>query len=88
MNGYVKTFKYKGKDKDREKVNKFFFFGLDDDKLSEKHKTIWTKIEDLQNIELHSLTDYNKIYIKTKIRTYRNKVYTNFRGLNSPEDGI
>ena len=27
-------------------------------------------------------------YIKTKIRTLGDKVYTNFRGLNVPEDGI
>ena len=27
-------------------------------------------------------------YIKTKIRTYGDKVYTNFRGLNAPEDDI
>ena len=26
--------------------------------------------------------------MKTKIRTYGNKVYTNFRGLNVPEDYI
>ena len=28
------------------------------------------------------------MYIKTKIRTYGEKVYTNFRGLNVPEDDI
>ena len=27
-------------------------------------------------------------YIKTKIRTYGDKVYTNFRELNVPEDGV
>ena len=27
-------------------------------------------------------------YIKTKLRTYGTKVYTNFRGLNVPEDDI
>ena len=27
-------------------------------------------------------------YIKTKIRTYGDKVYTSFRGLNVPEDDI
>ena len=29
---------------------------------------------------------YDDSYTKTKIRTYDNKVYTNFRGLNVPED--
>ena len=32
---------------------------------------------------------YDNIYIKTKIiKTYDNKVYTNFHGLNEPEDDI
>ena len=29
-----------------------------------------------------------KKYIKTKIRTYGDRVYTNFCGLNVPEDGV
>ena len=51
-------------------------------------KAIWTKIEGLKNIELNALQVYDDRYIKTKIRTYRDKVYTNFRGLNVPEDDI
>ena len=31
---------------------------------------------------------YNARYIKTKIRTYDDKVYTNFCGLNVSEDDI
>ena len=31
---------------------------------------------------------YDDRYIKTKIRTYGDKVYTNFRGLNVLEDDI
>ena len=31
--------------------NKLMSFCLDDDKLLEKHKIIWTKIEDLKKIE-------------------------------------
>ena len=53
-----------------------------DNKLLEKYKTILAKIEDLKNIELNALSVYNDRYIKTKIRTYSDKVYTNFRGLN------
>ena len=44
----------------------------------EIHKVIWTKIEDLKNIELNALA----VYGETKIRTYDNKVYTNFCALN------
>ena len=41
MNGYVKAFK--------DKNNKLMSFRIVDDKLLEKYKTIWTKIEDLNN---------------------------------------
>ena len=44
MSGYVKTFKVK------DKNNKLMPFCIDDEKLLEKYKTIWTKIEDLKNI--------------------------------------
>ena len=43
-------------------------------------------IEDLENIELNSLPVYDDRYIKTKIRTYGDKVCTNFHGLNVPEN--
>ena len=42
--------------------------------LLEKYKTIWTKIEDLINIELNALPVYDRRYIKTKIKTYDDKV--------------
>ena len=50
MSGYVKTFKFKEGDKD--KSNKLMSFRLDDEKLLEKYKATWTKIEDLKKIEL------------------------------------
>ena len=49
-------------------------FRIDDKNLSDKYKAIWTKIEELKNIELKALPAYDY------------KVYTNFRGLNVPED--
>ena len=61
-------------------------FRIDDEKLLEKNKSILTKIEDLKNIKLNALKVYDHRYIKNKIRKYSNKVYTNFRGLNVPED--
>ena len=80
MSGYVKTFKGK------EGTNKLMSFRIDDAKLLEKYKAIWTKIEDLKKIELNALQEYDDRYIKTKIRTFGDKVYANFRGLNEPED--
>ena len=50
MSGYVETFKVK--DGHRNKNNKLMSFRIDNEKVLEKYKTIWTKVEDLKNIEL------------------------------------
>ena len=52
----------------------------------EKNKTIWTKIECF--IKLNALSIYDNRYVKSKIRIYSDKFYTNFRGFNVPEDDI
>ena len=57
MSGYVKTFKVK--DWDEDKNNKLMSFRIDDEKLLEKCKAIWTKIEDLRSIELNALPLYD-----------------------------
>ena len=44
MGGYVKTFKVNDGDKDKD--NKSMSFRIDDEKLLEKYKAIWIKIED------------------------------------------
>ena len=80
--GYVKTFKAE------DKINKLMSFRVDDEKLLEKYKAIWTKIGDLNYIELDALPVYDDRCIKTKIRTYGDKIYPNFCGLNVPEDDI
>ena len=41
-------------------------FHIDDEKLLEKYKATWTKIEDLKDIELDALPVYDNRYIKTK----------------------
>ena len=41
MSGYVKTFKVK--DGDKDKNYKLMSFYIDDEKLLEKYKTIWTE---------------------------------------------
>ena len=61
---------------------------INDEKLLEKYKTFWTKIEDFKKIELNALPVQDDRYIKTKIRTYSDKVYTNFYDLNVSEDDI
>ena len=69
MSGYVKTFKIKEKDKDKN--NKLMSFRKDDEKILEKYKAIWTKIEDLENIKLHALSVCDDRYIKTKTNIRR-----------------
>ena len=63
-------------------------FHIKDAKLLEKYKTISTKTEYLKNIELNALPVYDDKYRKTKIRKHNDKVYTNFYGLNVPEDDL
>ena len=38
----------------KEGNNKFMSLRIDDEKLLEKYKTIWTKIENLKNIKLNA----------------------------------
>ena len=63
-------------------------FLMDGDKLLKRYKTIWIKIEDLTNFVLNALPVYDDRYIKKKMRTYGERVYTNFCGLNRPEDDV
>ena len=85
MGGYAKTFNMK--DGDKDKNNKLISFGIDDEKLLEKYKSIWSKIKDL-NMKLNALPVNDNRYIATKIRTYGAKLYTNFCVVKVPEDDI
>ena len=82
MNDCVNKFKVE------DKNNRLMSFHIDDEKLLEKYNSIWTKIEDLKNIELNALPVYDDRYRKNKIRTYGHKIYTNFCDSNVPEDDI
>ena len=68
----------KVKNGDKDKNNKLMSFSIDDEKLLEKCKDNWTNTEDLKNAELNALPVYDDRYIKTKIVTYRDKVYAYF----------
>ena len=79
---------FKVKDGNKDKKNKLRSLSIDVEKLLYKYKAIWTNIEDFKNIELNALLIYDGRYIKTKIRTFGGKGYTNFCGLNLPENDI
>ena len=48
MSRYAKIFKVNEREKDKNK--KLMSFRIDDEKLLEKYKAVWTKIEDLKSI--------------------------------------
>ena len=83
MSGYVKTLKVKNGYKDKN--HKLMSFHINGERLLEKHKTIWTNINNLKYIKSKNLPVYNDRYIKTKLWAYNDKVYTNFHLLNVPE---
>ena len=61
MSLYDKAFRVK--DGNKDKNNKLMFFHINDEKLLEKYKTIWTTIENLKNIELDALPVSDNRYI-------------------------
>ena len=60
MNGYIETFKNKN--------NKLMSLRVDDDKLLEKYKAIWNKIESSKNIRFNALPVYDNGHIKSKLK--------------------
>ena len=71
--GHVKTFKVE------DKNSTLMSFYMDDEKLLEKYKAIWTKIEYLKNSKLIPLRNYDDRYTKTKIRTHDDKFILTFK---------
>ena len=78
MIGYVKCFD----------SNKTMSFKVIDNKLLKKYNKIWEKISNLMNIEFDSETVYgdNDKYMKTIIKSYGDKINTNFQGKKIPKE--
>ena len=78
MIGYVKHFD----------SNKTMSFKVIDNKLLKKYNKIWEKISSLMNTEFASEPVYgdNDRYIKIKIKSYGDKINTNFQGKKIPRD--
>ena len=57
-------------------------------KLSKKYNKVWDKVGDLLSVQFDSDPVYgdNEKYIKTKIRTYEDRVITNFQGKKVPKE--
>ena len=78
MIGYAKQFD----------SNKTMSFKVSDNELLKKYKKIWERVGNLLNIEFDSEPVYGDVdkYIKTQIKTYGDKVNTNFQGQKVPKE--
>ena len=63
-------------------------FKVIDKKLLKKYTKIWERVSSLMNIKFDSEPVYgdNDKYIKTKIKSYKDKVNTNFQGNKIPKE--
>ena len=57
-----------------------------DDEALEKYEQIWDLIKNKLGIKFHSLTVYDKKYLKNKVREYDGATKTNFLGNNLPKE--
>ena len=61
MSGYFKTFEIR--DGDKDKNNKLMIHCINNEKLLKNYSTIWTKIEDLNNIKLNAAPVYIYVFV-------------------------
>ena len=68
--------------------NKKMSFKVSDNKLLKKSKKIWEKVANLLTIKFDSEPIYGDVdkYIKTKIKTYSDRVNKNFHGQKVPKE--
>ena len=61
-----------------------------DNRLLKKYIKIWERVNSLINIKVESEPVYrnNDKYIKTKIKSYRDKVNTDFQGKKVPKENV
>ena len=80
MIGYVKHFD----------SNKTMSFKANDNRLLNKYTKIWERVKSLMNIKFVSKPVYGDSdkYIKTKIKSYGNKINTNFQGKKIPKGNV
>ena len=69
-----------------EKNSKYLNRLVNDKEILKNHSEIWNKIKSLIKKEFNSEPVYNDKYIKTKIKIYNDRVYTNFQHNKIPKD--
>ena len=92
MTGYINKF---NENKNKNKNTITMSLKVKDKKLFKNYNKIWKKIEKLMDIDFNTKPTYgddNDKYIKTKIKTYKNNITTNFYNQNgskkAPEEKI
>ena len=60
---------------------------IKDDELLEKYSEIWEKVENGLKKELDNEPVYNEKYLKAKIKSYNEKINTNFYNNKIPKEG-
>ena len=70
--------------------NKTMSFKANDNRQLKKYAKIWERVSSLMNIEFDSKPAYgdNDKYIKTKIKSYVDKINTNFQVKNIPKENV
>ena len=78
MTGYVKCFN----------DSKVMSFKVTDKKLLNKYNKIWEKVVELSNVKFERKPIYGEDdkYIKAKIKSYQDKVHTNFQDKKTPKE--
>ena len=93
MTGYINKFD-EDKNKNKNKDKKTMSLKVKDKQLLKNYNKIWKKIEKLMKIDFNTKTTYgdDDKYIKTKIKTYKDSIITNFYNKNGskkiPEEKV
>ena len=95
MTGYINKFnEHKNKNKNKNKNTITMSLKVKDKKLFKNYNKIWKKIEKLMDIDFNTKPTYgdDDKYIKTKIKTYKDSITTNFYNKNGskkiPEEKV
>ena len=66
---------------------KYMSFQIKNNGLLEKYNEIWEKVTNSIKKEFNSEPVYNKKYLKTRIKSYKGKINTNFLNNKIPKEG-
>ena len=66
---------------------KYMSYLIKDDESLEKYNEIWKKVKSSIKKEFDNEPVYNEQYLKTKIKSYKVKINTNFHNNKIPKEG-